>query len=159
LEDIPQWSGEEMANDGTESMVEGKEQFLPNRIYVRNNVRKIFGLFLNDVGMVEPRTRPTVLIGSPGVGKSVLFFLAAMYCCSQKAEKELIVNKKKEKKCCCHYEYLLTLGGSEEDISVLIMFRDEDQTDGEHKVHVLFNRTLDLGAARPQMEVSRTLPS
>jgi hypothetical protein len=59
LEDIPQRSGEEMANDGT--MVEGKEQFLPNRIYVRYNVRKTFGLFLNDVGMVEPRTRPTVL--------------------------------------------------------------------------------------------------
>jgi hypothetical protein len=64
------------------------EPFFPNRIYVRNNMRKIFGLYMNDVGTVKPMKRPTVLIGSPGVGKSVLFFLAAIYRCSQKAEKK-----------------------------------------------------------------------
>jgi hypothetical protein len=143
LEDIPQPSGEEIANDGTESMVECDEPFLPNRIYVRNNMRKIFGLFLNDVGMVKPEKRPTALIGSPGVGKSILFFLAAIYRCSQKAEKEVIVDGKKKKVRVVNTSIYYRWAGSEEKISVFIMFRDNNQEDGEHKVHVLFNRTLD----------------
>jgi hypothetical protein len=39
--------------------------FFSTQIYVRNNVRKIFGLYLNDVGMVKPQDRPTVLIRGP----------------------------------------------------------------------------------------------
>jgi hypothetical protein len=48
----------------------------------------------------------TVLIGSLGVGNSVLFFVAAMYRCSQKAEEEVFVDRKKG----CLYKYLLSLG-------------------------------------------------
>jgi hypothetical protein len=142
LEDNPQPSGEEMSNDGTESTLEWDEPFFPTRIYVRNNMRKIFGLYLNDVGKVQPGKRPTVLIGSPGVGKSVLFFLAAMYRCSQKAEKKKVVNSKKRTvrvvNTCIYYRW----AGSEEKISVFIMFRDNNQEEGERKVHVLFTRSL-----------------
>jgi hypothetical protein len=108
------------------------EPFFPNQIFVRNNMRKIFGLYLNDVGTVEPRERPTALIGSPGVGKSVLFFLAAMYRCSQETNNDDV-----------NTSIYFRWAGSEEDISVFIIFRDEDQDDGERKVHVLFNRSLD----------------
>jgi hypothetical protein len=118
------------------------EPFLSNRIFVRNNMRKIFGLYLNDVDTVRPEKRPTALIGSPGVGKSVLFFLAAMYRCSQKAEKEIIVDGKKQKVRVVNTSIYYRWAGSEEKISVFIMFRDKVQNDGERKVHVLFTRSL-----------------
>jgi hypothetical protein len=86
-------NNEELASDGTESTLEWDEPFFPTRIYVRNNMRKIFGLYLKDVGTVNPEDRPTVLIGSPGVCKSVLFFLAAMYRCSQKKWKTMTGKK------------------------------------------------------------------
>jgi hypothetical protein len=49
------------------------DSFLPEgEIYIRDSMRNIFGLFEErDIGK-------TVLIGSAGVGKSVLFFLAAL---------------------------------------------------------------------------------
>jgi hypothetical protein len=62
-----------------------EDPFLPPNIYVRECMRDIFALFLRDItGPVErarqimPRLEPctirTILNGSPGVGKSVLFF-------------------------------------------------------------------------------------
>ncbi len=44
-------------------------------------MKQIFGWFCEDIRgeRIKPRERQTVLIGSPGVGKSVLFFLAALY--------------------------------------------------------------------------------
>jgi hypothetical protein len=97
---------------------------------------------LKDVGTVEPEDRPTVLIGSPGVGKSVLFFLAAIYRCSQKAEKEVVVNKKTVKRGVVNTSIYYRWAHSDPMVSVFIMFRDKDQEDGEHKVHVLFTRSL-----------------
>lgn len=60
------------------------EKFLtPDRIYVRDCMRTIFALFRADVEQT-PRRAPDMayaaaLIGSPGVGKSILFFLAALF--------------------------------------------------------------------------------
>jgi hypothetical protein len=116
------------------------EPFFPTQIYVRNNMRKIFGLFLNDVGTVKPENRPTALIGSPGVGKSVLFFLAAMFRCSQKDVEDN--DGEKIKKDVPNTSIYYRWARSDQRVSVFIMFRDEDQEDGEHKVHVLFTRSL-----------------
>jgi hypothetical protein len=55
------------------------DPFLPAMIYVRDCMREIFALFLSDADQMEPYVSRTFLIGSPGVGKSVLFFLAALY--------------------------------------------------------------------------------
>jgi hypothetical protein len=133
-------NNEELASDGTESTMEWDEPFFPTRIYVRNNMRKIFGLYLKDVGMVGPMKRPTVLIGSPGVGKSVLFFLAAIYRCSQKEVEDNDGNKIKidGPNTSIYYRW----ARSDPYVSVFIMFQDKDQKDGEHKVHVLFTRSL-----------------
>jgi Retrotransposon hot spot protein len=60
-----------------------EEKFLvPDEIYVRDCMRRVFSLFHEDA-MQAPRRRPSkaysaALIGSPGVGKSILFFLAAL---------------------------------------------------------------------------------
>jgi hypothetical protein len=59
------------------------EDFLiPSTLFVRDCMRTVFGLFLEDAK--KPRRKPdakrsAALIGSPGVGKSILFFLAALY--------------------------------------------------------------------------------
>jgi hypothetical protein len=54
-----------------------REIFFPdhNTLYVRKCMRDIFQLFCEDVNKERfPREGETVLIGSPGVGKSLLFF-------------------------------------------------------------------------------------
>ncbi len=62
-------------------LLESEESFLPKKIYVRNCMKLIFGWFCEDTR--DERCKPgnvrTVLLGSPGVGKSVLLFLAALY--------------------------------------------------------------------------------
>jgi hypothetical protein len=66
-----------------------EDPFLPPNIYVRECMQDIFALFLRDItgpveraGQIMPRLEPctirTILNGSPGIGKSVLFFLAAL---------------------------------------------------------------------------------
>jgi hypothetical protein len=59
---------------------ESERFLLPRTVYVRDCMRTIFGLFREDV---ESRKRAgaknAVLVGSPGVGKSILFFLAALH--------------------------------------------------------------------------------
>lgn len=57
-------------------MADDDDPFLPRRIYMRNCMRVIFGYFRHDV---LKRNSNRVLLGSPGVGKSVLFFIAALY--------------------------------------------------------------------------------
>ena len=54
----------------------GAEVFLPKTIYIRKCMKLIFGLAANDLR--GPCTGKRALIGSPGVGKSVLFFLMAL---------------------------------------------------------------------------------
>jgi hypothetical protein len=61
----------------------GKERFLvPDKIYVRDCMRRVFSLFHEDAVQV-PRRKPSnaysaALVGSPGVGTSILLFLAAL---------------------------------------------------------------------------------
>lgn len=60
------------------------EAFLiPDKVYIRDCMRTVFGLFDQDVERT-PRRPPdqrhsVALVGSPGVGKSILFFLAALH--------------------------------------------------------------------------------
>jgi hypothetical protein len=58
-----------------------EERFLiPTTVYVRDCMRAIFGLFQEDVASKQmARAKSTALIGSPGVGASILFFLAALH--------------------------------------------------------------------------------
>jgi hypothetical protein len=56
------------------------EKFLvPDRIYVRESMRQVFDLFRKDAATKKRPPNSTVLLGSPGVGKSILFFLAALH--------------------------------------------------------------------------------
>jgi hypothetical protein len=66
----------------------GKDEpfLVPDKIYVRDCMRFVFGLFCEDDCATPdmPRRPPNkdyaaVLIGSPGVGKSILFLLAALH--------------------------------------------------------------------------------
>jgi hypothetical protein len=172
--------------------IEDDEPFIPTKIFFRSDMRKIFGMYLNDVGAVDPKKRvkpmkrPTVLIGSPGVGKSVLFFLAAMYRCSLEPKEEVVVKVEEEIETYEQVVVMEVVSGKEEIqtnekvaakeemktnkevavkeevmavnavntsiyyrwarsdpfVSVFIMFRDEDQKEGDRKVHVLFTRSL-----------------
>ena len=56
-----------------------EETFLPKKIYVRQCMKDVFDLFISDATSSAPGKFNTVLLGSPGVGKSVLFFLGALY--------------------------------------------------------------------------------
>jgi hypothetical protein len=56
---------------------------IPDKIYIRDCMRTVFGLFDQDVEQTPRRPpdqrRSVALVGSPGVGKSILFFLAALH--------------------------------------------------------------------------------
>jgi hypothetical protein len=82
---------------------------------------------------VKPRKCSTVLIGSAGVGESVLFFLAAMYRSSLEAKKDDDVNM----------SIYLRCTGLDADLSIFIMFRGKVQKGGEHFmfVHPKFGAT------------------
>jgi DNA replication protein DnaC len=51
-----------------------REKFLPESIYVRKEMCDVFAELTR-----EKRDEKQILIGSPGVGKSVLLFLVALY--------------------------------------------------------------------------------
>jgi hypothetical protein len=108
-----------------------EEAFFPvhNTLYVRECMRDIFELFCEDVKKKPtrvPEYGETVLIGSPGVGKSLLFFLAALYM-AQKLPQPRIT----------HVIYCRRTKTIER-VSVFIMTPNE-KTGG---VHVLFTRNL-----------------
>jgi hypothetical protein len=66
--------------DGLRASTGSADPYLPQTLYVRESMRQILGLFFRDADHgVTPRTTRTVLVGSSGVGLSVLFFLAALY--------------------------------------------------------------------------------
>jgi hypothetical protein len=92
-------------------------EFLPNAIYIRNCMKRIFRLTAVDIR--KPRMGRRALIGSPGVGKSVLFFLVALH----KA---------------CHTPVLYyRKTGNYNDRSLFFMNATENG-----KVHIVFTRTL-----------------
>jgi hypothetical protein len=97
------------------------DRFLPETIYVRESMRTIFALFLRDAKAVHPKHTKTILVGSSGVGKSVLFFLAALY---RSQARATIYFRRAQ---------------SDTLISVFAMFPHQDP----HKVHVLFTMVLD----------------
>jgi hypothetical protein len=105
----------------------GVELFLvADALHVRDCMREVFGLFHADAAR-DPRHMPSVtssavLVGSPGVGKSVLFFLAAL----DQARKSTIV----------YYRH-----PDLEDISVFFMAPDESHAG---HVRVWFTRNVKL---------------
>jgi hypothetical protein len=111
----------------------GEDFWLPQSIYVRESMRQVFRLFASDaallhdgtmvdvVAAVPPKAKGTVLIGSPGVGKSILCFLAALH-----RSRSMVTTF-----------YRLT-EEPEEDASFFIMFPSPQRT-----VDVLFTRTLE----------------
>ncbi len=100
---------------------EHEDSFIPTKIYVRKCMKQIFESFCEDIRgkRSKPRALKTVLIGSPGVGKSVLFFLAALY----QAQSSYTVYYRRTTK--------------ESDISVFLMMPDKNNV-----VRVWFTRHL-----------------
>lgn len=104
------------------------EMFLvPKRVYVRDCMRTIYGKFCNDVEE-EPKKRAgkraTAFIGSPGVGKSIIFFLSALY---QATTTNVIYYRK-------------TIA-DDEKVSLFIM-TPNITNDGNKSVDVWFNRDV-----------------
>jgi hypothetical protein len=118
---------------------EPKEHFLPSSIYVRREMKGIFKLFCRDVDLLHnnekesvsskkssivlPRKMATVFMGSSGVGKSILFFLAALY----RSQSSVTI-------------FIRQSPMISEYMSVFIMFPKPDEAG---KVQVLFTRCLD----------------
>jgi hypothetical protein len=105
------------------------DELFPRSLYVRQSMRQIFRLFCEDADKVAPRMSRTVLLGSPGVGKSILFFLAALH----RSQRNVTI-------------YYRFVSESEEDVSVFVMLPCPG-----NKVHVLFTRKL----KRNQLTVCR----
>lgn len=104
-----------------------EDEFLfSGKLYVRDCMRFVFGLFREDAVATDPRRSPSnkhaaVLIGSPGVGKSILFFLAAL----QQATRSPVVYYRRTR---------------DELVSVFVMTPPDD---GRQKVRVWFTRNMD----------------
>jgi hypothetical protein len=118
-----------------------KERFLPRLIYVRQEMKGIFNLFCRDVNLlqqnnshvgtetsriVEPFDEKAILLGSPGVGKSILCFLAALY----RSRSTVTI-------------YIRQTYVSGKNVSVFIIFPEDDmRNSGNSKVRCLFSRRL-----------------
>ena len=100
------------------------EKFLVgDKIYVRDCMRKISRLFQKDVECNKKGGRyATAFIGSPGVGKSVLCFLLALY----QAQTKSVV-------------YYRCTGSDGENVSLFVMTPARDK----NHVHVWFNRNME----------------
>jgi hypothetical protein len=73
---VPLFAGEELAKDRAQLLdlsCCGLVHFVPDLLYVRDEMQQV----LKSVTSKEPQ-KTLVVIGSPGVGKSVVFFLAAL---------------------------------------------------------------------------------
>jgi hypothetical protein len=121
-----------------------EDLFLPRLIYIRQEMKGILNLFCRDVNLrlpnsshvygavqeeasciVKPYCKKTILLGSPGVGKSILCFLAALY----RSRSTVTI-------------YIRQTNVSSENVSVFIMFPEDDKT-VSRKVRCLFTRSLD----------------
>jgi hypothetical protein len=97
--------------------------FLPDSLYVRDCMRNVFALFSNDTEVTpdDHNNNRRVLLGSPGVGKAVLFFLAALKKAHDSDVPVLYLRKTREE-------------------SIISMFYMKKNGDG--KVSVFFCRTV-----------------
>jgi hypothetical protein len=99
----------------------GIDRIIPDAVYVRDCMRLIFNRFADDEASgVAGRIPRTLLVGSPGAGKSVLFFLAALF----RARRHLTI----------YFRDTVADRG----VSVFVMIPAKG-----NKVHVLFTRHLD----------------
>jgi hypothetical protein len=87
------------------------DSFIPlGEIFIRDCMRTIFGLFEE-----ERDTYKTILIGSPGVGKSVLFFLAAL----RRATKNPVLFYRKTKAVDYTSLFIMEKVGQEGDVRIV----------------------------------------
>ena len=98
-----------------------KELFVPGVIYVRKEMCQVFGELTKD-----NRKNRQILIGSPGVGKSILLFLVALQRVLTKGVPTIFVRKTRD---------------AQEPLSVFFM----KKTDDTH-IEVLFDRKVDKTA-------------
>jgi hypothetical protein len=103
------------------------DRFLaPHSLFFRDGMRTIFDLFRDDVeSNMEPGSRSAVLIGSPGVGTSILAFLAALF----QAQRRMVVY------------YRITESRGEQPCVFVMAPAGNGECGG---VHVWFSRTLDM---------------
>lgn len=113
---------------------ENERFLLPRTVYVRDCMRTIFGLFREDVeSKKRAGAKNTVLVGSPGVGKSILFFLAAVY----QARKRPV-------------GYYRRTRSELEMASLFFMMPEEGADAAEGKVRVWFTRSINKKALKKQ---------
>lgn len=86
------------------------EKFFPNRIFIRDCMKTMWRRFQQD-GVSYGSNR--VLLGSPGVGKSVFFFIAAMYKASVQVDVPVVyVRQTREEPNVSAFVMFRTPGGS-----------------------------------------------
>jgi hypothetical protein len=111
--------GSLMSLDFLGALREDEELFFPETLYVRKSMRLVSSLFSqDDIESPKPTKTRTVLLGSPGVGKSILFFLAALV----RSRRGMTI----------YYRKTESTG---ENLSVFVMFPGQG-----NKVNVLFTR-------------------
>jgi len=98
-----------------------KEPFIPNVIYVRKEMCQVFGELTK-----ENRKSRQILIGSPGVGKSILLLLVALHRVLTEGVPTIFVRKTRD---------------AEEFLSVFFMRKIDDT-----HIQVLFDRNVDKTA-------------
>ena len=96
--------------------------FLPPKVFVRREMQAMW----TTLGSPHtPKEEQRILVGSPGVGTSVVFFLAALRRAVTYQEKVLYVRKTRQ-----------------ESMSLFFMEKGGDSDDSSAVVNVLFSRTL-----------------
>lgn len=78
------------------NLLKVENDFLPASLYVRDCMRDVFQLFRADNEVTCFNNHRRVLLGSPGVGKSVLFFMAALQKAHDSSVPVLYLRKKRE---------------------------------------------------------------
>lgn len=87
---------------------EEEDTFLPSQIFIRDDMKRIFQYFRRDV---LGKNSNRVLLGSPGVGKSVLFFIAALYKAVTLATPIAYLRQTREEKAVSVFVMFRTLNG------------------------------------------------
>jgi hypothetical protein len=111
------------------------ERFFPKSIYVRKSMHVISDLFSRDAKNHAPREKSAAFLGSPGVGKSILMFLAAL----NLSHRDITTFYRK------------TSNKAGENVSVFVMFPCQ----GSDRVNVLFTRGSGLENVNSLFEVNQ----